>query len=384
MSAPPSNNIVTQLNQRGVTLFNPVKAITSEGGKGLGITIVSKQQVDKYSALFNTIVDLGWAVPIAALVLGILSIAVAVNRRKALLRVTPGISIVTLLFLAALATGRNFFLNEAASLSLRRDVAGAVWDTLLRYLKTDFRWMLLVALVVAFLAWVFGPARYAIWIRTHVTRGGRWLGAQGKSLSAGAGRDGRRVRWFAPCWRLDRRAPQRSAHRGCRGGRHPAPLQREPDRLEPLDHPDRPPRVPGPAAAGGLLGTQGCAVDSHSGDGVGARTLLLTAVRGDLTLRSPTEQNPQMGESGRKSGTGARPGFGFGTTGYGHETTMAGDQMTELAVVAGVGGLAAIGFVAWQIGLRRRLESSLRRIPVRVGRSGDCARDDPGLLVPSS
>ena len=44
--------------------------------------------------------------------------------------------------------------------------------------------------------------------------------------------------------------------------------------------------------------------------------------------------------------------------------------MTELAVVAGVGGLVAGGFVAWQIGVRRRLESSLRRIPVRAGRSG--------------
>jgi hypothetical protein len=186
--SPALNTIVDQLNQRGVTLFNPVKAITSEGGKGLGITIVSKQQVDKYSGLFNTIVDLGWAVPIAALVLGVLSIAVAVNRRRALLRVTLGISIVTLVFLAALATGRNFFLNEAASLSLRRDVAGAVWDTLLRYLKTDFRWMLLVALIVAFLAWVFGPARYAVWIRTHVARSARWLGVQGKSLSGGAGR----------------------------------------------------------------------------------------------------------------------------------------------------------------------------------------------------
>jgi hypothetical protein len=43
--------------------------------------------------------------------------------------------------------------------------------------------------------------------------------------------------------------------------------------------------------------------------------------------------------------------------------------MTELAALTGVGGLLAVGFVAWHIGWRRRLESSLRRIPVRVGRS---------------
>ena len=96
-----------ELDQRGVTLFNPVKAISTRADKGLAITIVSKDQIDKYSALFNTIVDLGWAVPVTALVIGVLSIAVAVERRKALLRVSLGVSIVTLLFLAALATGRN-------------------------------------------------------------------------------------------------------------------------------------------------------------------------------------------------------------------------------------------------------------------------------------
>jgi hypothetical protein len=185
---PALNTIITQLDQRGVTLFNPVRAITSQGERGLGITIVTKQQVDKYSALFNTIVKLGWAVPITAVVIGILSIAVAVQRRKALLRVSLGVSLVTLIFLAALATGRNFFLNEASGHSFGRDVAGAVWDTLLRFLKADFRWMLLVSLIVAFLAWVFGPARWAVGIRTHVVRATRWLGTQSKSLSAGAGR----------------------------------------------------------------------------------------------------------------------------------------------------------------------------------------------------
>ncbi len=51
--------------------------------------------------------------------------------------------------------------------------------------------------------------------------------------------------------------------------------------------------------------------------------------------------------------------------------------MTELAVVTGVGGLVAVGFVAWHIGWRRRLESSLRRIPVRVGRGGGVRRSGP-------
>ena len=67
-------------------------------------------------------------------------------------------------------------------------MAGAVWDTLLRFLKADFRWMLLVSLIVAFLAWVFGPARWAVGIRAHVVRATRWIGVQSKALRAGAGR----------------------------------------------------------------------------------------------------------------------------------------------------------------------------------------------------
>ena len=50
--------------------------------------------------------------------------------------------------------------------------------------------------------------------------------------------------------------------------------------------------------------------------------------------------------------------------------------MRELAVVAGAGSLVALGVVAWQIRWRRRLESSLRRLPVRVGRPPLSRRSD--------
>jgi hypothetical protein len=42
--------------------------------------------------------------------------------------------------------------------------------------------------------------------------------------------------------------------------------------------------------------------------------------------------------------------------------------MMELAMVTAAVGLAGVGFVAWQTRQRRRLESTMRRIPLRVGR----------------
>ena len=149
---------------------------------------MSKQQVSKFSGLFNLIVKLKWAIPVIALVLAILGIAIAVERRKTLLRLAIGVALVTMVLLAGLSLGRITFLNQASGHGFNREVAGAVWDTVLRFLKTDLRWMLLVTVLVALGAWVAGPARYAVWIRSTFAKGGRWVGAQAHALSSGAGR----------------------------------------------------------------------------------------------------------------------------------------------------------------------------------------------------
>jgi hypothetical protein len=185
--SPALNQIIDKANARGVTLFNPIKPLLSNANTGLGLTVVSKEQVSKFSGLFNLLVKLGWTVPVTALVLGILSIVIAVRRRKTLLRLSIGVALFTTLLLAVLSLGRHVFLHQANVHDLDQDVAGAVWDTLLRYLKTDFRWMLLATLVVAFFAWVFGPARYAVWIRRTVASGARWVADQARGLSGRAG-----------------------------------------------------------------------------------------------------------------------------------------------------------------------------------------------------
>ena len=184
---PMLNNIISEANSRGVTLFNPLKPILSKGDS-LGVVIVSKDQVSKYSGWFNLIVTLKWVIPVVALVLGILAVVLALEHRKTLLRLAVGVALVTLLLLAVLALGRISFLNQAAGHGFDRQVAAAVWDTLIRYLKTDLRWTLLIAALVALGCWLAGPARYAVWIRSTCAKGGRWLAAQVGTVAAGAGR----------------------------------------------------------------------------------------------------------------------------------------------------------------------------------------------------
>jgi hypothetical protein len=98
-----------------------------------------------------------------------------------------GVALMTLILLAGLSLGRITFVN-AAGHTFNRMVAGTVWDTMLRFLVTDLRWMLLVAALFALGAWLAGPARYAVWFRSSVARGTHWVAAQAHALSAGAGR----------------------------------------------------------------------------------------------------------------------------------------------------------------------------------------------------
>jgi hypothetical protein len=183
---PAINNLIDQANAKGVTLFNPLKPILTKGN-GLGVTVVSKSQVSKFTGFFNAIVTLKWVIPVVALVLGILGIVIAVEHRKTLLRMAIGVALVTLLLLAGLSLGRITFVNQAGH-TFNRQVAGTVWDTMLRFLMTDLRWMLLAAVLFALGAWLAGPARYAVWIRSRVARGSRWVATQAHELTAGAGR----------------------------------------------------------------------------------------------------------------------------------------------------------------------------------------------------
>ena len=71
LSRRRSTTSSTRPNAEGVTLFNPLKPILTKSD-GLGVTVVSKQQVSKFSGLFNLVVKLKWAIPVIALVLAVL------------------------------------------------------------------------------------------------------------------------------------------------------------------------------------------------------------------------------------------------------------------------------------------------------------------------
>ena len=164
---------ITQLHKKGITVFDPLQA-KLKNATNLSVTVASKPQVKTVRGVFHLAKTLGWVVPLVALVLIIGAVAVAVDRRKTLLRLAVGVSIATIVVLALVAYERNFFITHAVNRSTP-EVTGAVYDTLSHFLRDTLRLTLLVSVLVAILMWLLGPARWARSFRSLVGRGFHWL-----------------------------------------------------------------------------------------------------------------------------------------------------------------------------------------------------------------
>ena len=119
---PALNNVINEANAKGVTLFNPLKPILTQGNK-LGVTVVSKAQVSEFSGFFNLIVTLKWVIPVVALVLAILGIVIAVDHRKTLLRMAIGVALVTLLSAGRPVSGAHH-IHQPGGAHLNRQLQG--------------------------------------------------------------------------------------------------------------------------------------------------------------------------------------------------------------------------------------------------------------------
>ena len=177
---PVLTKAIDQFDQRGVTLFDPLRAQLAHA-QTVTFELASSQQISKARNFFTAASDLGWAAPLLAVIAIVLALVVAVDRRKTLLRVAVGTALLTLVLLGALALGRSFFLSHAAA-RVPPTVTGTIFDTVIRFLRSGLKWVLLIAVIVAALLWLVGPARWPRWLRAQGVRGIRWTGRRAAEL----------------------------------------------------------------------------------------------------------------------------------------------------------------------------------------------------------
>ncbi|MGW5640733.1 trypsin-like peptidase domain-containing protein, partial [Streptomyces sp. NPDC003832] len=123
---------------------------------------------------------LGPWLPLTVVVLGGLGIWAAPNRRVALMAGAIGTGVMMGALLAGVAVARQICLNAVARDAQTQEAAAAVYDTLVRFLRQAALTSLLTALLVAIAAYLYGPGRGAVAVRSTVARG---TGAAGHALA---------------------------------------------------------------------------------------------------------------------------------------------------------------------------------------------------------
>jgi hypothetical protein len=141
---------------RGFTLVNSLPPIHPT------IALFSSKTLVQAQTLYRVLNDLKIILPIATLVLIAAGVYIARHHRRALIGAGLGFAASMLVLGAALLIFRGIYLNSVPNSVFPSDAAAAAYDTLVRFIKTALRALLVLGLVVAIAAFFTGPSVTAV------------------------------------------------------------------------------------------------------------------------------------------------------------------------------------------------------------------------------
>ena len=154
-----------------------VKQRLVEGGFGLAARIpevdasfvlFDVKNLTRAQAAFNLLNTLGIWLPVIAIALLGIGVAVATDHRRALVGAAVGVAVGMVVLALTLAVFRTIYLDAVPAEVLPHDAAAAAYDTIVAYLRLGLRAVLVLALVVAAGALVTGPSATAVRTRQRL------------------------------------------------------------------------------------------------------------------------------------------------------------------------------------------------------------------------
>lgn len=121
-----STRVVDRLAQAGIDISAQDRPILATGQ----VPIVQAARLDKVRSLLNFVNKLFIVLPILAVLLLAGSVAVAVRRQRAAVRVGIGLMITTAIFVIGIAIGRTFFMDAITGAGITSAAGGALWGAL--------------------------------------------------------------------------------------------------------------------------------------------------------------------------------------------------------------------------------------------------------------
>ncbi|MFI8889958.1 hypothetical protein [Streptomyces paradoxus] len=151
------------------------------------VTLFQTEELGKAKDAMRLLDTMGTWLPVLTVVLAALAVWSAPRHRRMLLVTAVGVGVMMVLLLVALALMRRVYLDAVPSATLPPDAAAAIYDTFVRFLRDSTRTLLVVAVIVALAAYLYGPGRGARAVRNLARRG---TSAAGRGLSRAGLRTG--------------------------------------------------------------------------------------------------------------------------------------------------------------------------------------------------
>ena len=135
--------------------------------------IVKPKSLGRIRWAATTLKRLAIVLPVAALVLAGLALAISRERRRTVFWLGGGLTAGAIAGLVLVAFGRRYYLDNIVGPDVPGDAARALYDTLLRNLRFDLELAILAGVLVAGGAALAGPSRVAVGIRARSLAVGR-------------------------------------------------------------------------------------------------------------------------------------------------------------------------------------------------------------------
>ncbi|MEU6544581.1 hypothetical protein [Streptomyces sp. NPDC046859] len=169
--------LIDEVKQRLVAQgFGKASAIPAPDAQ---ITLFQTDKLDEAQGALRLLDVMGVWLPVVTVVLAALTVWTAPAHRVMLLITASGIAVMMILLLVGLAVARRVYLDSVPPSVLPTDAAAVIYDTFVRFLRDTTRTLLVVAVITALAAYLFGPGRVARWVRRQSARG---TGAAGHAL----------------------------------------------------------------------------------------------------------------------------------------------------------------------------------------------------------
>ncbi|MGW6392515.1 hypothetical protein ACWFR1_18850 [Streptomyces sp. NPDC055103] len=152
--APVIDRVKERLVDSGLTVAGKIPEVHTD------FTVLQADDIGKVKTGFSLLQLMGVWLPVISVLLVAGGILLAARRRRALVAGALGIAVAALVLGIALTVFRTVYLNALPS-GVSPAAAGAVYDTLVRYLRTSVRVFVTLGVLIALAAWISGPSRPA-------------------------------------------------------------------------------------------------------------------------------------------------------------------------------------------------------------------------------